>query len=340
MRAMVLREFHRPFVPAEVPLPAIGPGELLVRVKACGVCYTDVKISSGLTPGVSLPLILGHEVAGEVAGLGEGVKNFREGDRVSLYFYLNCGKCEYCREQKENLCADLRARIGFQWDGGYAEYTRVPATHAFRVPAGISFEEAAILADAVATPLHALREQAGVKEGETLAIIGAGGLGLQAVQIGKVLGARVLSVDLEEKRLALAKSMGAEETFQAAGKALEDAVLSYTGGRGVDTVLDLVGKNETMHSSLNILKKGGKLVLVGYSFDQPFSILPAILMRGEYRIIGSRACRMKNMEEVIELAAAKKIKPLVTETFPLDRVNEVHSRLKKNEILGRVVLVP
>jgi 2-desacetyl-2-hydroxyethyl bacteriochlorophyllide A dehydrogenase len=340
MRAMVLKEFNQPLVLSEVSRPSVGPGELLVKVKACGVCYTDVKIASGLTPDIGLPRIPGHEVAGEVAALGKGVKKFREGDRVSLYFYIHCGQCEYCLQKRENLCVNLRGRIGFQWDGGYAEYTKVPATHAFKVPSGIPFEEAAILADAVATPLHALREQAEVKDGETLAIIGAGGLGLQAVQIGKLLGARVLSVDLEEKRLALTKSMGAEETFKAAGKDLEDAVLAYTRGRGVDTVLDLVGKNETMHSSLNILKKGGKLVLVGYSFEQPFSILPAVIMRGEYRIIGSRACRLRNMEEVIELAVAKKIKPLVTETFPLEKVNDVHSRLKKNEILGRVVLRP
>jgi propanol-preferring alcohol dehydrogenase len=235
---------------------------------------------------------------------------------------------------------NLRARIGFQWDGGYAEYTKVPATHAFPIPPAVSFEEAAILTDAVATPLHALREQAQLQAGETLAIIGAGGLGLQAVQIGKLLGARVLSVDLEEKRLAMAKAVGAEETFQGSGKDLEDSILAYTRGRGVDTVLDLVGKNETLHSSLAVLKKGGKLVLVGYSFDQPFSIFPAVIMRGEFRIIGSRACRLGNLQEVIDLVAAKKIKPLVTETFPLEQVNEVHARLKRNEILGRVVLRP
>ncbi len=340
MKAMVLREFHQPFLLSEVPRPSIGPGELLIKVKGCGVCYTDVKIASGLTPDVTLPRILGHEVAGEVAALGNEVKNFREGDRVSLYFYLNCGKCEYCLQQRENLCVNLRARIGFQWDGGYAEYTKVPATHAFPIPSGVSFEEAAILADAMATPLHALREQAQLQAGETLAIIGAGGLGLQAVQIGKLLGARVLSVDLEEKRLAMAKTMGAEETFQAAGKELEASILSYTQGRGVDTVLDLVGKNETIHSSLGFLKKGGKLVLVGYSFDQPFSIFPAVIMRGEFRIIGSRACRLRDMEEVIDLVAAKKIRPLVSEIMPLERVNEVHARLKRNEILGRVVLRP
>jgi propanol-preferring alcohol dehydrogenase len=235
---------------------------------------------------------------------------------------------------------NLRARIGFQWDGGYAEYTKVPATHAFPIPPAVSFEEAAILTDAVATPLHALREQAQLQAGETLAIIGAGGLGLQAVQIGKLLGARVLSVDLEEKRLAMAKAVGAEETFQGSGKDLEDSILAYTRGRGVDTVLDLVGKNETLHSSLAVLKKGGKLVLVGYSFDQPFSIFPAVIMRGEFRIIGSRACRLENLQEVIDLVAAKKIKPLVTETFALEQVNEVHARLKRNEILGRVVLRP
>jgi len=340
MKAMVLREFNQPFLLSEVPLPSIGNGDLLIKVKGCGVCYTDVKIASGLMPDISLPRILGHEVAGEVAALGKEVKNFREGDRVSLYFYLHCGKCEYCLQQRENLCQHLRARIGFQWDGGYAEYTRVPATHAFKVPPDVPFEEAAILADAVATPLHALREQAQLKAGETLAIIGAGGLGLQAVQIGKLLGARVFSVDLEEKRLEMARAMGAEKTFNAARGNLEESILSHTQGRGVDAVLDLVGKNETIHSSLAFLKKGGKLILVGYSFDKPLSIFPAVIMRGEFRIIGSRACRLSEMEEVIGLVAAKKIKPLVSETVPLEQVNEVHARLKKNEILGRVVLRP
>jgi propanol-preferring alcohol dehydrogenase len=147
-------------------------------------------------------------------------------------------------------------------------------------------------------------------------------------------------VDLEEKRLAIAKTMGAEETFNAAKEKWEESVLGYTRGKGVDTVLDLVGKNETIHSSLTLLKKGGKLVLVGYSFDKPFSIFPAVIMRGEFRIIGSRACRLKEMEEVIDFVAAKKIKPLVSETVPLVQVNAVHARLKKNEILGRVVLKP
>ena len=340
MKAMVLREFNQPFLPSEVPLPSIGNGDLLIKVKGCGVCYTDVKIASGLTPDISLPRILGHEVAGEVSALGKGVKNFREGDRVSLYFYVHCGQCPNCLDKRENLCLNLRGRIGFQWDGGYAEYTKVPATHAFKVPPDVSFEQAAILADAVATPLHALREQAQLRTGETLVIIGAGGLGLQAVQIGRFLGARVFSVDLEEKRLEMARAMGAEETFNAAKGNLEESILSYTQGRGVDTVLDLVGKNETIHSSLAFLKKGGKLILVGYSFDKPFSIFPAIIMRGEFRIIGSRACRPSEMEEVIALVAAKKIKPLVSETVPLEQVNEVHARLKKNQILGRVVLRP
>lgn len=340
MKAMVLGEFNEPFLLSEVPLPSIGDGDLLIKVKGCGVCYTDVKIAAGLMPDISLPRILGHEVAGEVVAVGIDVKNFQEGDRVCLHFYLNCGQCENCLDRKENLCSNLRGRIGFQFDGGYAEYVKVPATHAFKVPPNVTIEDAAILADAVATPLHALREQAQLKAGETLVIIGAGGLGLQAVQIGKFLGARVLSVDLEEKRLEMARALGAEETFNAAKGDWEESVLSYMQGKRVDTVLDLVGKDETIHSSLTFLKKGGKLVLVGYSFDKPFSIFPAVIMRGEFRIIGSRACRLKEMEDVIDLVAAKKIKPVVSETIPLEQVNEVHARLKRNEILGRVVLQP
>ena len=312
----------------------------MIKVKGCGVCYTDVKIAAGLMPDISLPRILGHEVAGEVAAVGNGVKNFREGDRVCLYFYLSCGQCEYCLERKENLCLNLRGRIGFQLDGGYAEYVKAPATHAFKVPPNVAFAEAAILADAVATPLHALREQAQLKAGETLVIIGAGGLGLQAVQLGKFLGARVLSVDLEEKRLEMARALGAEQTFNAAQANWEQSVRDYTQGKGVNTVLDLVGKSETVNSSLTFLRKGGNLVLVGYSYEKPLSIFPAIIMRGEFRIIGSRACRLEDLREVIDLVAAKKIKPLVSETYPLERVNEVHERLKKNELLGRVVLQP
>jgi 2-desacetyl-2-hydroxyethyl bacteriochlorophyllide A dehydrogenase len=340
MKAMVLKEFNQPFLLSEVPQPSIDDGDLLVKVKGCGVCYTDVKIATGLASNVSLPKILGHEVAGEVEAMGKDVKNFREGDRVCLYFYLHCGQCEYCRQKKENLCSDLRGRIGFQLDGGYAEYVKTPATHAFKVPPNVSFAEAAILADAIATPLHALREQAQLKAGETLAIIGAGGLGLQAVQIGKLLGARVLSVDLEDKKLEMARTLGAEETFNAANGNMEKSILAYTQGKGVDTVLDLVGKHETINSSLLFLKKGGKLILVGYNFDKPFSIFPAVVMGGEFRIIGSRACRPSELEDVIGFVSANKIKPLVSETVPLEQVNEVHARLKRNEILGRVVLQP
>jgi propanol-preferring alcohol dehydrogenase len=339
MKAMILKEFNKPLVPGDVPIPTIGDGDLLMKVKRCGVCYTDIKVASGLAPDISLPRILGHEVAGEVAAVGKGVKNFREGDRICLHFYLSCGQCEYCLEKKENLCVNLRGRIGFLSDGGYAEYVRVPATHAFKIPTNVTFEEAAILADAVATPLHGLR-QAELKAGETLAIIGAGGLGLQAVQIGKFLGARVISVDLEEKRLEMARTLGAEKTFNATQANWEQSVRDYTQGRGVNTVLDLVGKSETVNSDLTFLRKGGKLVLVGYSYEKPLSIFPAIIMRGEFRIIGSRACRLDDLREVIDLVAAQKIKPLVSETYPLERVNEVHDRLKRNELMGRVVLQP
>lgn len=340
MKAMVLRQFRQPFGEEDVPIPAIGDRDLLIKVRACGVCYTDVKIASGFFPDISLPRILGHEVAGEVVGKGKEVRNYQEGDRVCLYFYLYCGQCPSCLAGKENLCLDLRGRIGFHVDGGYTEYVKAPATHAFKIPANVSFEEAAILADAVATSLHALKEQAHLQPGETLAIIGAGGLGLQAVQIGKVLGARVFSIDIEEKRLEMARRLGAAATFNETLGNLREAILAQTRGVGVDTVLDLVGKDETINSALTFLKKGGKLVLVGYSFDKPFSVFPAVIMRSEFAIIGSRACRPKELQEVIDLVATQKIKPFVSETFPLEQVNKVHDRLKKNEILGRVVLKP
>jgi len=340
MRAMVLTEFKKPFVETDVPVPAIGNGDLLVKVKACGVCYTDVKLASGLNPDIVPPTILGHEVAGEVAGVGKDVKQFHEGDRVCLCHYVPCGKCHNCLSGRENLCSDIRGKIGYDANGGYAEFVKAPWTNAHKIADSVSFGEAAILVDAVATPFHALREQAQLRGGETLAIIGAGGLGLQAVQIGKYLGAKVVAIDLEEKRLEMARTMGAVETFNGAKVDVVKAVSDYTQGRGMDVVLDLVGRDETLNTGIKLLRGGGTLVVVGYNFDKPFSILPVNIMRGEYRIIGSRTCKQKDLKDVIDLVAQRKIKPIVSEVVPLEQVNSVHDRLKKNEILGRVVLNP
>jgi len=339
MRAMVLREFHKPLQQEEVPLPAIGNKDLLVKVQACGVCYTDVKIATGVFSYITLPRIMGHEIAGEVARWGEGVKNFREGDRVCVYFYLNCGQCENCHGHKENLCLKLRGRIGFHFDGGYAEYVKVPATHAYKVPESISIEEAAILADAVATPLHALREQAKVKPGETVAIVGVGGLGIHAVQLARLLGSKVLAIDLDEKKLQAARELGAE-AFSGAEEGLTDSILSTTGGKGVDVVLDMVGKNETFQTSLSFLKAAGRYVIVGYSFERPFSISPHTILTNEFVLIGSRASRPRELADVLEWAADKKIKPMVSQSIPLNQANQALERLKRNEIFHRVVLRP
>lgn len=336
---MVLRGFNQPLREEEVPLPAIGSGDLLIKIQGCGVCYTDVKIASGFFNYITLPRIMGHEIAGVVARKGEGVKDFREGDRVCIYFYLNCGQCENCREHKENLCLNLRGRIGFNFDGGYAEYVKVPASHAFIVPPNISMEEAAILADAVATPLHALREQAKVQPGETVAIFGVGGLGIHAVQVARLLGLRVLAIDLDEEKLQAARGFGAE-TFSAAEGGLRESVLSSTGGKGVEVVLDMVGKDEIFHTSLSFLKKGGRYVIVGYSFEKPFSISPHTILTNEFVLIGSRASRPRELADVLQWAGDKKIKPMVSQTLPLNHANLALERLKRNEIIHRLVLQP
>lgn len=336
---MVLREFNQPLREEDVPLPAIGSGDLLIKVQGCGVCYTDIKIASGFFTYITLPRIMGHEIAGVVARKGEGVKNFREGDRVCIYFYLNCGQCENCREHKENLCLNLRGRIGFHFDGGYAEYVKVPASHAFMVPPNIPIEEAAILADAVATPLHALREQAKVQPGETVAIFGVGGLGIHAVQLARLLGLRVLAIDLDEKKLQAARELGAE-TFSGADGGLRESVLSSTGGKGVDVVLDIVGKNETFQTSLSFLKAAGRYVIVGYSFEKPFTVSPHTILTNEFVLIGSRASRPCELADVLQWAADKKIKPMVSQRIPLNQANLVLERLKRNEIFHRVVLRP
>ena len=339
MKAMVLREFNEPLLEEQRQLPLIGENDLLIRVLACGVCYTDVKISTGLVKLVTPPLIMGHEVAGEVVDLGRGVHNFSEGDRVCVYFYLNCGVCENCLGKRENLCLNLSGRIGFQYDGGYAEYIRVPATHAYSAPAGIPIEEAAILVDAVAAPLHGLKARANLQPGETVAVVGIGGLGIHAIQIAKILGGRVLAIDLDEQRLQAAREFGAE-ALNGSQKDLAKIIVSMTEGKGVDVVLDLVGRNDTLHSSLSFLKLGGRYVIVGYNFEAPFSFYPHLIMTNEFTVIGSRASSPGDLIEVIRLVEQKKLKTVVSERFPLSQANLALERLKKNQIFGRAVLVP
>ena len=338
MRAMVLREYNRPMELTEVETPPILEDQILLKVKACGICQTDLKIFRGEIPPpiVTLPHIPGHEVAGEVVDVGEKVTGIQEGDIGVLYIYVACHRCEWCLNGQENLCPDLK-RIGFELPGGYAQYVCVSSYAFCPFDPKSPFEEMAILTDAVATSYRAINVLGNVKPGQNVLIVGAGGLGIHGVQIAKLCGARVLVAERKEKALQLAEQFGADFLIRADERPLE-AIRDITKGKGVDTVIEFVGSKETLNWSLSSLKKGGKLIIVGYAPGQPFPLDTMAMHYNEWELKGARLCTKAELLQVIRLVEEKKIKPFVSKTFPFEKANEALKVLQQETTVGRLVL--
>lgn len=341
MKAMLLREFKRPLESVELEVPSLGPRDALVRVRACGVCRTDIKIRDGEIPApiITLPHVPGHEAAGEVVAVGEEVVDCKPGDRVAVYLYVNCGDCEPCLTGRGNLCPNLR-RVGFELQGAFAEYLAVPARQLLHIGDDMPFEQAAVLTDAVVVPYHALRHQAKVGVGDTVLIVGVGGLGIHAVQIAHAAGTRVIAADIAEDRLALAAQLGADHVIHTPSVDPLAAVREITGRFGVDAVIENVGAPETLVWSLPALRKGGKMIIVGYTPGRPFPVDSMAMHYNEWEILGSRLATKQGLADVIELVDRGLVKPWVTRTFPLVGVNEALDELARDAVLGRAVLIP
>lgn len=337
MQALVLEEFNGPFVVKEVATPAIAPHEALVRVRNVGVCGTDLKIRADRMGLGVIPLIMGHEIAGEVAEVGALVSGFAPGDRVAVNFYLTCGTCEYCRQGRDTLCPQVRQH-GFSVDGGFAEYVKTPGVNLCHVPGNVPLEQACILGDAVATSYHAVVNRARVRPGQTVACVGVGGVGLHALQIARISGARTIAVDVNAERLELARELGADEIVHTGGGAFHQVVRDLTGGSGVDTLLEFVANDETLPSSLASVKKGGRLVFVGYVPEIPMSLLPHYAVRNELEIMGSRANSKQELQDTMNLVAAGKVRPVVDRVFPLAEVERAFDALRQGTSIGRNVV--
>ncbi len=337
MRALVLHEFGGPLRMEERPVPEPAHGEVLLRVRACAVDQFDLIIRDGNWPSANLPLILGHEVAGEVEAVGPGVENVSPGERVASTLYLTCGICKFCRTGRETLCLNFGGHLGAEVDGGFAEFMTLPANMLVPVAENISFEEASILANAVGTPYHAVKVRADVRPGETVVVVGAGGgVGVHAVQIARLCGARVFGVELPGEKLELVKEMGADAALSARGDWAAE-VLERTGGSGAEKVIQLVG-GETYGPSLRCLAVGGRMVIIGShtGFDLP---VPAIdVITKELEILGSRNTTKQELAEVADLAARGLLRPIVSRTFSLEEVEEAHTLLREGKIPARAVV--
>ena len=338
MRAAVFHGAERGLSIEEVPTPSPGPGEALVRVAGCGMCHTDLHyLDHGVPTFKPPPIILGHEAAGTVAAMGEGVTDWSEGDRVLIPAVLSCGRCRYCRMGRENLCERLEM-LGNHIDGAYAEYVAVNASELIAVPDEISLEQASVIADAVSTPYHAVKHRGRVRTGDTVAVVGCGGVGLNIVQCAALAGGRVIAIDLNEERLEIARTLGAEETINPEGvERLDKHVRKLTGG-GVDVAFEAIGQPKTIEMAFSLLRKGGRLCVIGFSHE-PATIPVGKLMFFELEMVGSLGCGGGDYPEIVELVRQGKLQldPVVSGTIPLEEIEEGFDRLRRGEGVRWVV---
>jgi 6-hydroxycyclohex-1-ene-1-carbonyl-CoA dehydrogenase len=342
MRAAIFHEPHAPLQVQDWPEPAPDHDEILVRVAACGLCHTDLHyIDHGVPTAKEPPLILGHEATGAVAQVGERVTQVKVGDRVLLPAVLPCGACVACRTGRENICLRLRM-FGNDVDGAYAEYVTAPAKDVFILPDEIPLVEGCIIADAVTTPYHAVKNRAEVRPGDTVVVYGCGGVGLNVVQFARLAGGIVIAVDVADEKLDHARRLGAADVINARQEpaGVAKAVRRLTGGAGADIAIEAIGNPATMKEAFGSLRPGGRLVVVGYS-DHEIALNAGRIMYREMEIRGSLGCRPVDYPRVIELARTGRIEvaSLVTARFPLDEINAGLDTLRAGRGVRSVVVM-
>jgi L-iditol 2-dehydrogenase len=333
MKSLLLSEYNHLEV-TDMPLPAVGPEEVLVRVETCGICGSDVHGYDGSSGRRIPPIVMGHEAAGTVESAGSDVRGFAAGDRVTFDSTVYCGACPFCASGDVNLC-DNRQVIGvscgdYRRHGAFAEFVVVPQRILYPLPASISFAEAAML-EAVSVALHAVRISE-ARGGETALVIGAGMIGLLTLQAARAAGcAQVFVSDVDATRLSLANQVGADRTLHASGGELLTEILKLTGGRGVDIVYEAVGRNETVASAIDCARKGGTVTLVGNITPEVKLPLQKVVSR-QIRLQGSCASSGE-YPQAIELIASGKIqvKPLITAVASLEEGPRWFERLHARE---------
>lgn len=341
MKTVQLIEIDRDLETRDVPTPTPKPGEVLIKIKAAGICHSNVHYRDGVSSVGHLPLSLGHEVAGDIEEVGENVTDFQKGNRVCLNYMITCRKCKYCIQGTEQFCMQGKM-IGKDIDGGYAEYIAVPTRGVFKLPESISYEHASVMMCSSATSLHALRKTR-FKAGETIAIFGLGGLGISALQLAKVLGAReIYAVDIDSEKLVTAEEMGAIP-INAKNNDSVEKIMELTDGEGVDVALELIGLSLTMDQGVKSLARFGRLGLVGITTNT-FDINSYEAISREKEIIGVSDHLLSELPFLLDLAQQGKLdlSKVVTKTVPLEAgaINEVHHRLKEFKADFRTIIKP
>lgn len=342
MKAIRLVEIGQPLEAQDVPLPALGDDDVLVAVRAAGICHSDAHYRAGTSPVAYTPLTLGHEVAGTVAATGVRVSSLETGARVCVHYLATCGACAYCLRGQEQFCT-AGQMIGKHRDGGYAEYLVVPARSVVPLPDEIPFEQGAIMMCSSSTSFHALRK-ARLQPGESVAVYGVGGLGQSAIQLAQLFGARaVYAVDINPDKLALAESFGALPIDANQGDPVVE-LARQTHGAGVDVALELVGLPLTMRQAVQSLAPFGRAILVGIT-DRSFELYPyAEVLGKEAEIIGSSDHLASELPTLLDFArrGVLDLSSVITRTVPLQAqaVNDALDDLERFGESVRTVIVP
>ncbi len=337
MQAAVARKLRAPLTIETLPIPTPGPGEILIKVTACGVCHSDLHAVDGdWMPPPVLPLIPGHEVTGHVAALGASVTTLALGARVGVpWLYSACGYCEFCLAGMETICKQAEA-TGYSKPGGYAEYMVAPADFCGRLGDSVDMYAMAPILCAGVTTYRGLK-RTGAKPGQWMAVVGVGGLGHIAVQYARAMGLRVAAVDIDDGKLALAKSLGAEVMINSRAGDPAKAVQEAIGGAHGAVVTAVA--QQAFEQAIGMLRPSGTVSFIGLPGGDKDTIRMSIsaLVNGELSVRGSNVGTRQDLTEAIDFAARGLVASKV-ERQPLGAINDVFARMRKGEIVGRVVL--
>src|SRR6185295_15301448 len=364
MSAAILDRVNGSLHIEQIPIPEPRAGEALVRVRACGVCHTDLHVIKGEV-AFPMPAVLGHEISGTVAATGPGVQVFPAGTSVVAPFIMPCGDCAFCQAARDDLCEKffgMNRLKGTLYDGttrlrredgsavsmysmaGLAEYSVVPVAGLFPLPSSLPIVESAVLGCAVFTAYGAVRHAAELRGGERVAVVACGGVGLNVIQIARAFGAsQIIAVDVSDEKLEIARELGATDTVRVSGDVTK-TVFELTKGRGVDVAFEVLGRPETFTQALDLLGDGGRMIAVGIAAGlttAPVGITR--LVRRGLRIIGSYGARTRaDMPEIVRLAALGtfRLETFVTRQYPLAEVDAAYQALSRGEISGRAVVLP
>ncbi|HIE30435.1 TPA: hypothetical protein EYP66_24510 [Candidatus Poribacteria bacterium] len=336
MKAAVLYEIGKPLRVEEVPVPEIGPYEVLVETRTCGICRTDLHIYDGVAYVPKLPHIPGHEPAGVVAKVGENVTNLSVGQHVVPNLFFTCGQCYYCRVGRDTQCTNLSGLLGVSAWGAFAEYFKAPAENLFVSPDNVSFEVGGLISCAVVTALHATK-RARLSLYDTAVVLGAGGVGQVLIQILKASGVRVIAISRSKEKLEIAKELGAELVLQAQEE-ITKQIKEFAGGDGVQCVFDCVGSGTTMKESADYVMRGGQIIVIGEEPD--FVEIDTIqIAQRELEIIGTRNGTKQDTADAITMIASGIITPPIARTFPLEQINEALLFMRDGRANARIVIV-